>query len=322
VATEPDLLPMKAVSGPLPPDDDQWAYEIKWDGMRILSFVDDEGGVRLRSSNAIDSTARYPELADLATPLAGHSAVLDGEVVAFDDTGRPSFGLLQQRMHLTSPAEVARRAADVPIAYIIFDLLRLDGHDVCPLPYLERRRLLMDLVPEEGCWQVPGHRIGEGAALLEATKQRGLEGVMAKRIDSPYLPGKRSPAWRKVKARRRQEFVIGGWQPGEGGRAGRMGSLLVGYYEDGHLRFAGKVGTGFTMHELDRLGRLLDERAIDDCPFEPLPPRPVARIARWVRPELVAEIEFGEWTSDGILRHPAYLGLRDDKAPTDVVREG
>ena len=145
---------------------------------------------------------------------------------------------------------------------------------------------------------------------------------MAKRLDSPYLPGKRSPAWRKVKARLRQEFVIGGWQPGEGNREGYLGSLLVGVYDDGVLRYCGKVGTGFNSRELDRLGRLLAAREIDASPFDPPPPRIVARVARWVRPELVAEVEFGEWTAEGILRHPSYLGLRDDKAPTDVVREG
>lgn len=224
-------------------------------------------------------------------------------------------------MHLASSAELARRATGVPIAYIVFDLLRLDGYDVFPLPYLERRRLLEDLLTEAGCWEVPSHRVGDGAALLRATQERGLEGVMAKRIDGPYLPGKRSPTWRKIKVRRRQELVIGGWQPGQGMREARMGSLLVGYYDRDALRFAGKVGTGFSMRELDRLGRLLHERATDKCPFDPPPPRMVARVARWVRPELVAEIEFGEWTIDGILRHPAYLGLRDDKPAREVVRE-
>jgi bifunctional non-homologous end joining protein LigD len=158
--------------------------------------------------------------------------------------------------------------------------------------------------------------------LLDAATEQGLEGVMAKRVDSPYLPGKRSPAWRKVKARLRQEFVVGGWQPGEGNREGFLGSLLVGVYDAGALRYSGKVGTGFNSRELDRLGSLLAEREVAATPFEPPPPRIVARVARWVRPELVAEVQFGEWTEEGILRHPSYLGLRADKAPTDVVREG
>ncbi len=313
---------MKAVTATLPVDEHGWAFEIKWDGMRILTIIR-PGEHALRSSNGIDATTRYPELAALAATLDGHTVVLDGEVVAFDDRGRPSFGLLQHRMHVGSTAEVRRRAEAVPVTYIVFDLLHLDGHDVMPLPYSERRRLLTELVPDDGCWTVPAHHpAGEGAALLDAAKDQGLEGVMAKRIDSPYVPGKRSPAWRKAKARLRQEFVIGGWQPGEGNREGYLGSLLVGVYDGGKLRYTGKVGTGFKARDLEQLGALLSERTIDSSPFDPPPPRPVERTARYVRPELIAEVEFGEWTHDDILRHPSYVGLRDDKAPTDVVREG
>jgi bifunctional non-homologous end joining protein LigD len=317
------IRPMKAVTGALPPEDGAWAFEIKWDGMRVLAHVDGRGGWRLRSGNGADATPSYPDLAGLRGALPDHEVLLDGEVVAFDETGRPSFGLLQHRMHVTAAADAARRAAEVPVVYVVFDLLVLDGVEAMALPYVDRRRLLCDLLLGSGPgWQVPDHRVGDGSALYDAAAEQGLEGVMAKRLDSPYLPGKRSPAWVKVKVRRRQELVVGGWQPGEGGRAGRLGSLLVGYYEGGRLRFAGKVGTGFSAAELDRLAVLLADRAADDPPFDPPPPRQVARIARWVRPELVAEVEFGEWTSDGILRHPSYLGLRHDKAPTDVVREG
>ena len=316
------LRPMKAVTGTLPVDEQGWAFEIKWDGMRILTIIREDQHTLL-TSNGIDATRRYPELGALAATLAGHTVVLDGEVVAFDDKGRPSFGRLQHRMHVGGAAEVRRRAEEVPVSYILFDLLHLDGHDVTPLPYAERRRLLTDLVPDDGSWTVPQHRpAGEGQSLLDAAKEQGLEGVMAKRVDSPYLPGKRSPAWRKVKARLRQEFVVGGWQPGEGNREGYLGSLLVGVHDAGALRYCGKVGTGFKSRDLDRLGTLLAEREIDTTPFDPPPPRLVSRVARWVRPDLVAEVEFGEWTEDGILRHPSYLGLRDDKAATDVVREG
>lgn len=317
------IRPMKAVTGTLPSDDGAWAFEIKWDGMRVLAHVDGRGGMRLRSGNGTDATPSYPDLDGLRKAVPDHEVLLDGEVVAFDESGRPSFGLLQHRMHVTAPADAARRAADVPVVYVVFDLLVLDGVEAMALPYTDRRRLLLDLVPPSGAgWQVPEHRVGDGAALYEAAAARHLEGVMAKRLDSTYQPGKRSPAWVKVKVRRRQELVVGGWQPGEGGRAGRLGSLLVGYYDGGQLRFAGKVGTGFSAAELDRLGGLLAELAVDESPFEPPPPSSVARIARWVRPELVAEVEFGEWTADGILRHPSYLGLRHDKAATDVVREG
>jgi bifunctional non-homologous end joining protein LigD len=315
------LRPMKAVTGTIPADETAWAFEIKWDGVRVLSGID-SGKVRLRSSNSNDITGRYPELQALGEALEGHSAILDGEVVAFDDQGRPSFGRLQQRMHLANAAEVRKRAETVPITYVLFDLLQLDGNDLISLPYLERRRLLTELVPDDGCWTVPAHREGDGATLLAAVAERGLEGIVAKKVDSPYLPGKRSTSWVKVKARLRQEFVIGGWQPGERGRAGQLGSLLVGVYDDGRLRYSGKVGTGFTMRELTRLGDLLAPLETDSSPFDAPPPRPIERIARWVRPELVAEVEFGEWTGEGILRHPSYMGLRDDKNPTDVVREG
>jgi len=315
------LRPMKAVTGTLPADERGWGFEIKWDGVRVLSAIEPER-VRLRSSRGNDITGRYPELQALAEALVGHEVVLDGEVVTFDEQGRPSFGRLQSRMHVTNAAAVRQLAESVPITYVVFDLLQLDGHDVMPLPYTERRRLLTELVPDDGCWTVPVHREADGAALLDAVRARGLEGVMAKRLDSPYLPGKRSSSWVKVKARLRQEFVIGGWQPGEKGRAGHLGSLLIGVYDDDVLRYSGKVGTGFTMRELDRLEGLLAPLASDTSPFVPPPPKPIARVARFVRPELVAEVEFGEWTGDGILRHPSYMGLRDDKAPTDVVREG
>jgi bifunctional non-homologous end joining protein LigD len=316
------LRPMKAVTAELPVDEHGWAFEIKWDGMRILTIIRPDA-FSLWTGNGIDASSRYPELAPIADALRGHTVVLDGEVVAFDEGGRPSFGRLQHRMHVGNAAEIRRLTEAVPVTYVVFDLLHLNGHDVMPLPYVERRRLLRELVPGNGGWTVPAHRLeGEGASLLSAAKEQGLEGVMAKRLDSPYLPGKRSPMWRKAKARRQQEFVVGGWQPGEGNREGYLGSLLVGVYESGKLRYCGKVGTGFSSRELERLRPLLTEREIEKPPFDPAPPRLVSRAARWTRPDLVAEVQFGEWTDEGILRHPSYLGLRDDKAPTDVVREG
>jgi bifunctional non-homologous end joining protein LigD len=250
---------MKAVTAPMPDEGDDWAYEIKWDGMRVLAVVE-PGEVRLHSANGKDATGTYPELVGLAEALDGHTVLLDGEVVAFDDDGRPSFGQLQQRMHVTGP-EVARRAAETPILYVVFDLLHFDGNDMFSLPYLDRRYLMGEVVEPGDHWQVPGHQIGDGQALLDATKERGLEGVVAKRVDSIYVPGKRSPAWRKIKARRRQEMVVGGWQPGDGRRDGTVGSLLVGHYVEGpsghrRLQFGGKVGTGFSDRELARLDAL------------------------------------------------------------------
>ncbi len=314
---------MKATSGDLPVGE-EWRYEVKWDGMRALVFVD-HGTVRVQSYNERDVTASWPELAGLAEAVPATTALLDGEIVATDAQGRPSFGRLQQRMHLTKAAEVAARAAEVPVTYVAFDLLHLEGHDLTGLPLVDRRRLLDELLEPGPCWQrSPLH--DDGQALLEAATAQGLEGVVAKRLDSPYEPGKRVRTWLKVKVRPQQELVVGGWLAGEGNRSGRIGALLVGYHDQagdgGPLRFAGRVGTGFTDAELRRLEGLLAPLATDDCPFDPPPPRAeLRRGPRWVRPELVAELAFGEWTSDGRLRHPSYLGLRDDKAAADVTRE-
>ena len=313
---------MKATAGDLPAGPD-WIYEVKWDGMRALTFVDG-GELRVQSANERDVTVSWPELAALADALPATTAVLDGELIATDEQGRPSFGLLQQRMHIANPAEAARRAADLPIVYLVFDLLHLDGNDLTSRPLQDRRRLLDEVLEPAPAWRIsPLH--DDGSALLDAARAQGLEGVVAKRLDSRYEPGRRSATWRKVKVRRRQEMVVGGWLPGEGGRRGQIGALLVGYHDaagdDGPLRFAGRVGTGFTDSELDRLQGLLDPLTTDQCPFDPPPPRPdLARGATWVRPELVAELAFAEWTSDGRLRHPSYLGLRADKAANDVTR--
>lgn len=313
---------MKAVTGELPPPGDGWAAEVKWDGQRLVAAVGDPGQpLRLDTTRGHDAAQRFPEPNGLPAALAPHRLILDGEVVAFGEHGRPDFGQLQHRMHLTRPAEIARVAARIPARYVIFDLLWLDDRDVTGLPYLKRRELLADVVVPGHGWLVPAHHVGGAADLLDAAKAQQLEGIVTKRVDSPYLPGKRSPLWRKVKVRPRQEFVIGGWHSGERGFAGKIGSLLVGVYEGDKLRFAGKVGTGFTDRERDRVGALLAELAADEPAFHPPPPQEVSRSAHWVRPELVADVTFAEWTSSGTLRHPSYVALRDDKDPRDVVRE-
>jgi bifunctional non-homologous end joining protein LigD len=200
-----------------------------------------------------------------------------------------------------------------------FDLIWHDGADLTQLPYTERRERLAALGLDGPYWQTPAWRRGEGTALLEAARAQALEGVMAKRLDSPYAPGTRTLDWLKIKVKLNQELVIGGWLPGEGRRMNTLGALLIGYYEDGAFRYAGRVGTGFKDRDLDMLIKELKKRARDDSPFTP-PPEP-PRQALFVEPELVAEVEFTEWTRDGILRHPAYKGLRDDKPAQDVVRE-
>jgi bifunctional non-homologous end joining protein LigD len=307
------IEPMLARTGELPRGDG-WAFEVKWDGVRAIGFA--EGGrLRLASRLGRDITPRYPELRELGRAVGAREAVLDGEVVAFGDDGRPSFQRLQRRMHVTSEAQVRRLARSDPVAYVIFDLLFLDGHSLLALPYEERRARLRELDLQGPAWQTPAHHVGDGAALLEAARAQGLEGIVAKRLDCPYTPGRRSPAWVKVKNFRSADVVIGGWLPGEGRRSGRLGALLVGFYEDRSLRYAGRVGTGFTESELTRLGTLLAPLARDDSPFEGRQP---PRESRFVEPELVCRVDYGEWTQSRTLRHPVYKGVRDDVDPAEV----
>ena len=323
--TEPfpaSLVPMLATpSADLPPDPEgDWGYELKWDGVRAVAYLHD-GGIHLESRNLNDITPRYPELHGLAAACPGHDLVLDGEVVAFDPEGRPSFSLLQTRMHLTGERNVAARVGAVPLAYLVFDLLHVDGRSTRDLPWTERRRLLEDLDLNGSGWQTPKAHVGAGIgpAVLEASKAGGLEGVVAKRASSTYTPGRRSKEWLKIKNTCRQEVVVGGWLPGAGNRTGRIGALLAGYHDDeGALRFAGKVGTGFTDAELTRLGQLFEPLARATSPFADKVPY---KAARFLEPTLVAEVEFTEWTHTGTLRHPSYKGLRDDKPARAVVRE-
>ena len=315
------IEPMRAVTGELPSDDDGWAYELKWDGMRAIAFCD-RGALRLASANGNDATVRFPELAPLASALGDHQVILDGEIVTFAPDGRPDFGLLQGRMHLSSAVAAAERAAVQPVAFVVFDLLWFDGLDVMPVPYRDRKRLLADLVDPGPSWTVPEPQWGDGAARFAAVADQGLEGLIAKRADSGYEAGRRSPAWRKLKVRRRQELVVGGWLPGTGNRSTTLGALLVGYHDDtGALRYAGRVGTGFTDPELRALLDTMAPIGRETSPFAPPLPRPVELHAHWVEPRVVVEIAFGEWTADGVLRHPSYVGRRADKDPARVVRE-
>jgi bifunctional non-homologous end joining protein LigD len=314
------VVPMMARSGPLPAGREPWAHEIKWDGVRAIAHSE-PGRLRFHSRNLHDITARYPELSKLNRALSHHRAILDGEIVALDAEGRPSFGALQRRMHLAAESAVRRLARDAPVTYMIFDLLWLDGHSLMSLAYEERRARLAELELEGPRWRTPDYVAGNGAAMLRATAEQGLEGIVAKRLDAPYEPGRRSPCWVKVKNVDRQEVVIGGWMPGEGRRRERIGALLVGVREDGHLRYAGRVGTGFTETELDRLAGLLAPIERDTSPFDAPVQAAPPRGAVWVQPRHVAEVEFREWTQGGQLRAPSYKGLRDDKPPEEVVAE-
>jgi bifunctional non-homologous end joining protein LigD len=304
------VVPMLARLDDLPRDQEKWAFEVKWDGVRALAYSE-PGRLRFEARSGNDITKRYPELHRLNRALSSHSAILDGEIVAFDDKGRPSFGRLQHRMHIASEAQAKRLSKESPVVYVIFDLLWLDGHSVMGLPYTDRRELLDGLDLKGTNWQVPDYVAGDGRDLQEATRAQGLEGIVAKRLDSTYEPGRRSAAWRKIKNTQRVEAVICGWMPGEGRRRERIGALLVAVEaDDGHLRYAGRVGTGFTDRELDSLGELLRPLVRDEVPWRhgPKPPRE----AVLVEPRHIAEVEFIEWTSEGVLRAPSYKGLRDD----------
>ena len=312
------LGPMLAHTGPVPRGPG-WAFEFKWDGVRALGFV--EGGrLRLLSRNDRDVTAAYPELRSAAEWLGSTQVVLDGEIVALEPTtGRPDFGRLQRRMHVDRPAQAARLAREVPAQWFVFDVLHLDGRSLLDEPYARRREVLESLdLP----FAVPPSLREDGDTVLRASRAQGLEGVVAKRLRSPYRPGQRSEDWVKVKVVRRQELVIGGWEPGEDGRAGSIGALLLGTYDHaGELRYAGQVGTGFTQLMLGELARQLAPLRRATSPFADEVPRSAAQHAVWVEPELVAEVEFGSWTRDGRLRHPSFKGLRDDCDPRAVRRE-
>jgi bifunctional non-homologous end joining protein LigD len=317
------VQPMLAALGRLPGRDAEFGFEVKWDGVRAILYWR-PGRLRIESRNLNDITSRYPELRALGEQLGSREAVLDGEIVAFDDDGKPSFERLQRRIHLSSASAIRRLAGEAPVTYVIFDLLYLDGERLLDHPYSERRAALADLSLEGRAWQTPAHRVGGGAELLAATAELGLEGVIAKRLGSLYRAGARGADWVKVKNVNRQEFVIGGWLAGQGARADSLGALLVGYREqpggDGALRYAGRVGTGFDQSELAMLARELARHSRKSSPFDKHGPAP-PRGARFVKPELVAEVEFSDWTRDGILRHSAYKGLRNDKPASEIVRE-
>jgi bifunctional non-homologous end joining protein LigD len=323
---------MLARPGPVPESDgEEWAYEIKWDGVRALAYAD-RGKWSMQSRRLEEVTARYPELAGIAEVLADRRAVLDGEVVALDPEGRPRFQLIQSRMGLTHPGQVKARMTQQPVDYVIFDLLHLDGRCVRELPYVQRRELLEDLGLDAPRWRVPRYRFRGGSELFEAARRQGLEGIVSKRSDSPYRPGRRTGEWIKTRVWREQEFVIGGYIPGEGRRAKRVGSLLVGYYdkrrselgkrETQRLSFAGGVGSGLREENIDFLTRELHKLERPDNPFDVgAPTGPKAKLAVWCEPELVCEVSWTEWTRVGTLRQPAFKGMRDDKDPREVVRE-
>lgn len=307
----PDLVPpMLAAPGPLPAEAG-WAFEYKFDGVRAIAYAE-RGAVRLLSRNGNDVTTTYPELQQLAGLLPGRRAILDGEIVALEPGDRPSFARLAARMHVAAPAVTLVKS--VPVVYYAFDLLWLDGRSLIDLPYQRRRDELTGLALQSAVARTPPEFVGvDGGAVLRAAESGGLEGVVAKRLGSPYRPGKRSADWTKVPLVRTQEVLVIGWKPGEGRRAGTIGSLLLAVRDEhDRLRFAGHVGTGFTDV---MLGQLRDRLATLERTTAPVPdvPREHARRAGWVEPVLVGEVAFRNWTPEGRLRHPSWRGLRTDR---------
>ncbi|MFD7310459.1 non-homologous end-joining DNA ligase [Promicromonospora sp. NPDC059942] len=305
-------------------DPDDWSLEMKWDGVRALARVgqqDGRGPVSLASRNQKAQGPRYPEIVDGLGRAVRGEAVLDGEIVALDARGRPSFARLQHRINLADPREIRRAAERVPAQIFLFDLLEQDGEPLVDLPYTERRERLAALVTENESVKVPPAVEEDFDDAWRTSDELGLEGVIAKRRDSRYAVGRRTRDWIKIKHARTQEVVVGGWRPGQGRRATTVGSLLLGVGDaEGRLHYVGRVGTGFSHRDLDDLHDRLGRIARETTPFHDIP-RADARDAHWVTPTLVGEVEFAEWTRDGRLRQPRWRGRREDKDPRQVRRE-
>jgi len=314
------IAPMLAVAADEPFDSPAFAFEPKWDGVRTLAFVDG-GEVRLQTRNLLDCTRQYPEI-ELGTAEAvtgAYHAILDGEIVALDERGVPSFQRLQPRMHQQDEGAIRKLRRSTPVVYNVFDLLHVDGTDLLRRPLRERQKLLEDVLTPMGQIRRSEPFVGTGRALFEAVREQGLEGIVAKRLDSPYTHG-RSAAWVKIKAVRTMDCVIGGWTAGQGGRAATLGALLLGIYrDDGGLVPVGHVGTGFDERTLKDLLVTLRERESPSSPFAREPR--VNQPARWCLPELVCEVQYTEMTNDGTLRQPTYRGLRPDIDPKDCRGE-
>lgn len=312
------IEPMLAITADEPFDSPDFAFEAKWDGVRALAFVDG-GVVRLQTRNLLDCTAQYPEAHQIAEAMTGaYQAIVDGEIVALDEKGVPSFQRLQPRMHVRDESAVRKLRRTTPVVYEVFDILWRDGEDLTRRPLRERRRILDESLTPMGAIRRSEQFVGTGRALYEAVKEQGLEGIVAKRLDSPYVTS-RSAAWVKVKAFRSMECVVGGWTAGRGGRASTLGALLLGVYHGDELIPVGHVGTGFDDRTLRDLLAMLRERESPRSPFA-VEPR-VNQPARWCLPELVCEVRYAELTREGTLRHPAYLGLRSDVDPKDCHGE-
>jgi bifunctional non-homologous end joining protein LigD len=309
------IPPMNATLVAAPFDDEEWLFEVKWDGFRVETIVD-EGSVRPLTRGGLDATRYFGSFLEPPTWIAAKQAIVDGEVIAVDEAGEPDFARLQAGIKGRTPES----RGSLPFLYVVFDLLFVDGRSLIAEPLEERRRLLADALRPDPRVRFSEHIYRDGVTAFAAAKERRLEGIMAKNRHSPYEPGRRTLTWQKIKIRPEQELVVGGWTTGIG-TATELGALLVGVYDDGVLRYAGKIGTGFTGVKRAELLGLLPSLATDETPFTPPPPRTVSRNARWVLPELVIRAEFASWTTDGLVRQAAYKGLDREKDPHAVRRE-
>lgn len=312
---------MLAAPGTLPSaaQDARWAYETKQDGQRVVVYLPGDGSAVLRARSGEEITAAYPELLPLGGVLGATPAVLDGEVLALDEQGRGDFQLLQSRMGLAhSPGRAARRAAEVPVHLVLFDVMHLGRRSLLALPYSRRRAQLEALGLDGPRWSTPAALVGHGAQALQATREHSLEGLVCKRLDSVYEPGVRSRAWIKIRNLRSEDVVVGGWLPGKGRLTGLPGALLVGQRAEGRLRYVGGVGTGWSETEREQLAALLRAATTDVCPFDPVPPVPGAH---WVLPRLVGEVRYSTRTRAGLLRQPSWSRLRPDLTPEESAAD-
>lgn len=309
-----DITPMLATAVDRPFDDDDWFFELKWDGFRATAAIGSDGAVELRSRNGKDLLTKFPELGELGKAFKSLPIILDGEIVSLDEHGRSSFQDLQHRIE---GVNVKRRRNAPALTFVVFDVLFADGHDTRDRPLEDRKRLLERVLTPGPGVMLSKHIVGRGKELFDLASGQGLEGIIGKRRSSKYV-GRRSRDWVKIKAIQEQEFVIGGWTDPRGSRSG-FGALLLGVYNADALEYAGRVGTGFDAKTLDAILKLLKPLETKVSPFTGTLPTLAA--THFAKPKLVAQVRFTEWTDDGILRHPAFLGLRDDKAAQDVVRE-
>jgi bifunctional non-homologous end joining protein LigD len=309
------IPPMNATLVAAPFDNPDWLFEVKWDGFRVETIVDN-GVVRTLTRGGLDAARYFGSFLEPPTWIAARQAIVDGEVIAVDESGEPDFARLQSGIK----GRVLDGAGAPPFLYEVFDLMYLDGRSLLDEPLEERRRLLAEALRPDPRVRFSEHTERDGLAAFAAAKERGLEGIMAKDRRSPYQPGLRTQTWLKIKIRPEQELVVGGWTTGIGA-ATDLAALLVGVYDDGALRYAGKIGTGFTAEKRAELLGILPSLTTDAQPFTSPPPRAASRNALWVRPELVIRAEFASWTTDGLVRQAAYKGLDRGKDPHAVRRE-